>query len=143
MMKKIWFHFIIITIYALLIMGTVACTPKEKLTNTTSSLEEDLPIQVEFQYKPVKPKVNQPVQLTVYVSQKNSPVEDADAVKYEVWEKGQEKHEMITAKKSGVGLYSIPYTFHKEGSYYVIYHVDARGFHNMRKNEIAVNKDEN
>lgn len=143
MINKTWLHFIIITIYALLIIGTVACTAKEKNTKTASSVNDETPIEVEFQYKPMKPKVNKPVQLTVYISQKNSPVEDADAVKYEVWEKGQENHEMITATKSGVGLYSIPYTFHKAGQYYVIYHVDARGFHNMRKNEIPVTLDGN
>jgi hypothetical protein len=113
---------IIISIYALLMMTTIACTGKGNAPGTTS-LVEDTPIDVHFQYSPKEPKAK---------------VQDADGVKYELWEEGEDQHEMITASKTKDGSYSSPYTFTKPGKYYVIYHVDARGFHDMKKNELVI-----
>lgn len=47
-------------------------------------------------------------------------------------------HEMIEAKHRGDGQYAISYTFSKTGTYYVMYHVDARGFHAMTAHEVIV-----
>lgn len=128
---------IIISIYALLMMTTIACTGKGNAPGTTS-LVEDTPIDVHFQYSPKEPKAKEKVELTVFVTQGNDLVQDADGVKYELWEEGEDQHEMITASKTKDGSYSSPYTFTKPGKYYVIYHVDARGFHDMKKNELVI-----
>jgi hypothetical protein len=128
---------IIISIYALLIMSTIACSTKEN-TSRTSTFTEDVPIEVSFRHSPEKPKVKEQVELTVFITQKNKLVQDADRVQYELWEDGQEQHVMITAKKTKDGAYTSSYTFSKPGKYHVVYHVDARGFHNMKKNELTV-----
>lgn len=128
---------IIISIYALLMMTTIACTGKGSPSRTTS-ITEETPIEVSFQYTPKEPKVMEKVELTVFITQENDLVQDADGVKYELWEEGQDQHEIITASKTKDGSYSALYTFTKPGKYYVIFHVDARGFHNMKKNELIV-----
>lgn len=128
---------IIISIYALLMMTTIACTGKGNIAGTTS-IAEDTPIEVSFSYSPKEPKVMEKVELTVSITQENDLVQDADGVKYELWEEGEEQHELITANKLKDGSYSSPYTFTKPGKYYVIFHVDARGFHNMKKNELII-----
>ena len=128
---------IIISIYALLMMTTIACTGKGNTSKITSN-SEDTPIEVSFHYSPKGPKAMEKVELTVFITQENDLVQDADGVKYELWEEGQEQHELITASKTKDGSYSSPYTFTKPGKYYVIFHVDARGFHNMKKNELII-----
>lgn len=133
-MKKLT---LIISIYALLIIGTIACNQKEK-TGATAAVTEESPIQVDLQFTPKEPRAKEKVKLSVTITQKNSPVLDADAVKYEIWQNGQDNHKIVPATKSSNGLYSIEYSFDQPGQYYVMYHVDARGFHNMSKKEISV-----
>jgi hypothetical protein len=128
---------IIISIYALLMIATTACTGKGDQSRTTS-LAEETPIKVSFQYSPQQPKAMEKVELTVFITQENERVQDADGVKYELWKDGQDQHELITASKTKDGSYSSLYTFSKPGKYYVIFHVDARGFHNMKKNELII-----
>ncbi|MDQ0340507.1 hypothetical protein J2S00_003322 [Caldalkalibacillus uzonensis] len=48
------------------------------------------------------------------------------------------EHEMIEAGHRGDGQYVLEYTFEKAGTYNVMYHVDARGFHAMTKHEVMV-----
>lgn len=67
---------------------------------------------------------------SVKVTQSGKPVNNADEVLFEIWEnKTSAKHELIRAKLTGDGVYSIEYTFSKPGSYNVMYHVVA--FSNM------------
>lgn len=100
-----------------------------------------LPKMVEVQIKTIPAdelKPNEEITIQAHVTQGAENVDDAHEVKFEVWKKGQEEHEMIEAKHQGEGVYSIKKTFQNDGVYHVISHVTARDMHNMPKKEIVV-----
>lgn len=126
------------------------------------------PIAVEFFTEPVADiRVGEEVQLFVEVTQEGEAVSDAHPVRFEIWHEeeseaeateenghsghGQDHgnghhemenwntiHEMLDGEHIEGGVYGIHYTFEKEGLYYVMYHVDARGFHAMTRHEVIV-----
>ncbi|GIM46225.1 hypothetical protein DNHGIG_17740 [Collibacillus ludicampi] len=109
-------------------------------TTETASLDSS-PLHVSFSTTPPSTvKVGDQVTITVTVSQNGKPVEDAKDVTFEVWKEKQDQHEMIKANKNGDGVYSIPYTFRQEGTYFIMYHVTARDQHSMQKMELKVSK---
>lgn len=104
----------------------------------TSSIDVSAPLEVSLAINPQPLAVNTPATIAVTVNQQGKPVEDANEVKFEVWQKGQEEHEFIKAEKKGSGLYSIEKTFAQPGQYVVMYHVTARDYHSMNKQEFTV-----
>jgi len=112
--------------------------------------------------------VGSEVIISVEVTQGGQEVEDAGEVKFEIWHESEaeqpstsnhgssetkqsthhgqvknmqnyhSKHEMIEAEHQGNGMYSIRYSFEKEGTYYVMYHVTARDMHSMTTHEVEV-----
>jgi YtkA-like len=69
--------------------------------------------------------VGTPNTFSVKVTQSGKPVE-AEDVKFEIWEnKAGSSHQVISAKSSGDGEYSIDYSFKSAGAYNVMYHVVA------------------
>lgn len=117
--------------------------------DSDSSAFPQAPIEVAFSTEPESGiKVGEPVELVATVTQEGKLVKDAELVRFEIWHEDDEdaandgghagNHEMIEAKHRGDGQYAISYTFSKTGTYYVMYHVDARGFHAMTAHEVIV-----
>jgi hypothetical protein len=82
----------------------------------------------------------EPVTIRVHVTQDGKPVNDADEVRFEIWRDGApaSKHAFETARRTGNGIYSAPYTFKQSGRYSVMYHVTARGTHVMAPVKVVV-----
>lgn len=126
MMKK-WF-------FPLLLMVVLlsACAGEEEPTDPLA------PIEVEFSFMPEKAKAGEITTLQVLVTQADEHVDDAGEVQFEIWQEGQEKHDMVDAENKGDGIYQFMEKFHEPGVYHVIYHVTARDMHNMKQVEIKV-----
>jgi hypothetical protein len=112
----------------------------------TKVVERKVPerLHVQFTSTPQVPQVNEETIFSVVVTQNGESVNDADEVKFEIWQKGQkgqkETHIMLPAKKTGDGSYAAKQRFAKPGEYYVMYHIDARGLHSMTNHKIEVKK---
>jgi len=96
------------------------------------------PLTVEFQVDPKPVKAGEVTTIQVLVKQGEEFVEDAQQVEFEIWEKGQEQHDMVPAENKGKGIYAIMEKFHKPTTYYVMYHVTARDMHSMKQMEVVV-----
>nr|WP_309101275.1 FixH family protein [Fredinandcohnia onubensis] len=90
-----------------------------------------VPLKVDVVTTPESLKQGEEVTIEALVTQGDEAVTDADEVKFEIWEEGNEDHEMIEAFHSDDGNYSIKKNFTKDGIYHVIAHVTARGMHSM------------
>lgn len=79
--------------------------------------------------------------LEAYVSQGGEAVNDADEVKFEVFEAGK-KDESVKIDYTDLkdGVYSIKHTFQEEGVYYFIPHVTARSLHTMPTQQLIVGR---
>jgi hypothetical protein len=96
------------------------------------------PVEVALALAPKEPVAGEAITFAVTVTQDGAPVNDARSVEFELWKDGQEQHEMIPAALEKDGVYTAQKTFAKPGSYYVMYHVTARDFHNMQKHPFTV-----
>ncbi|WP_025027022.1 FixH family protein [Caldalkalibacillus mannanilyticus] len=153
-MKKRIFLLFISTLCLILL---VACQNEKKLEPP----HQGSIIMVDFGTNPKEDiYVNDSVEVFVTVTQDGEPVVDAEEVTFEIWHEKEEiieqdehqenhhksmeeyttDHDMIEAPMKEAGLYSIHYSFEEEGTYYVMYHVTARGFHTMKKYELQVKK---
>lgn len=129
MIKMRKLGFILIGFFVLLIVGC---------NNQGEQNEEVLFIEVDIQI-PDKAEPNESTEIGALVTLGDEKVEDAQEVKFEIWEQGQETdHEMIPGKHVGDGLYTITKSFEKVGVYYVVAHVTARDMHNMPRKELIV-----
>jgi hypothetical protein len=124
-------------VYFILCLGWLtACSMNGKSEPAPS--KPSTPIEVTFKTIPEAIQVNQPTTLQVMVKQGKNAVEDASDVQFEVWKKGQEKHQMVRAKHQGKGVYTAEKTFDSEGMYFVTYHVTAKDMHSMKQMELTV-----
>lgn len=77
---------------------------------------------------PKKAKVGEKNQFSVLVTQQGKPVNQVDDVMFEIWKDvPNSKHQIIHAKRTGDGIYSIHYSFKDTGIFNVMYHVVAGG----------------
>ncbi|PWA10078.1 hypothetical protein DCC39_11840 [Pueribacillus theae] len=98
-----------------------------------------LPLEVEILTAEDAFKPGEEGKIEIKVTEGEETVSDADEVLFEIWQHGkQEESEKIEGHNDGEGMYSLVYTFEKEGIYYVVPHVTARGKHNMPKKEFNV-----
>lgn len=82
---------------------------------------------------------NETIELTAKVTQNDEAVNDADEVKFEVWESGhRDAGEMLDGKLKEDGIYVVDYTFNHDGVYYMFAHTTARGLHVMPKQKLVV-----
>lgn len=133
-MKKILF---IAAILSFLLYGCSAGGNKN-----AGSHESDEIIDVEILISPEKIELNKEITLKAVVTQGKDHVEDAQEVKFEVWDNGNsdDKHEFLEAKHKDKGVYTAKKTFSKDGIYSIVAHVTARDMHNMPKIEVPVGK---
>ena len=83
--------------------------------------------------------VGETVQLSAKVTQNEDAVNDADEVKFEVWESGlRDNGQMLEGKLIEDGVYTVDYTFDHDGVYYMYAHTTARGLHVMPKQKLVV-----
>jgi hypothetical protein len=88
---------------------------------------------------PEEVAVNEPVELAAHVTQNNENVDDAESVKFEVWESGyRDDGKMINGELEADGVYKAEITFDHDGVYYMFAHTTARGLHVMPKQQIIV-----
>jgi hypothetical protein len=123
--------------YILALAGALAlmaagCGSQEEAAPSAS------PVEVALALEPKNPVAGEAITFGVTVTQDGAPVTDAKKVEFELWKDGQEQHEMIPAALEKDGVYTAQKSFAEPGSYYVMYHVTARDFHNMQKHPFTV-----
>ncbi|PTX59973.1 YtkA-like protein [Melghirimyces profundicolus] len=101
--------------------------------SSSESAEVQTPPKVKFDL-PEQATAGTPTTLKVTITHEGKPVNDADDVQFEVWEKGAGKneHEKLPAEFKGDGIYQVKKTFNEPGTYRVMYHVTAKGSHVMK-----------
>lgn len=123
-----------LVIFMLLAVALAACS-------TTKEQEKPAlpqPIEVKLSV-PEKAAVNEKAAISAKLTQNGDPVDDADEVKFEIWQDGaKEKSEMVDADRKENGVYAIEKAFGKEAAYHVQVHVTARGLHTMPKTVILI-----
>lgn len=82
--------------------------------------------------------IDQEIKIQAHVEQGKEKVTDADEVKFEIWQAGQDDHEMLPAKNEKDGTYSIKKSFKESGSYFIVAHTTANRMHSMPKKEVVV-----
>lgn len=130
-MKKL----LVLGAFGLLLAG---CGAEEERADSASAAEQEVhPLEVEV----LTEAAGEPGEWTLeaYVSQGGEAVDDADEVKFEVFEAGK-KDESVKIDYANVedGVYSVEHTFAEEGVYYFIPHVTARGMHTMPTQQVIV-----
>ncbi len=116
-------------------LSLVGCgnTPEE----ATACQNPLVPVEVDLQLEDMK--VGQVMTISAFVSHDGIPVDNANEVVFEIWEHGNEEYHFIEETINvGEGLYSLNWTFEKEGVYYVYYHVTACDMHRMEKHQIVI-----
>lgn len=114
-------------------------TNTSKTDDSTSHNEGTLvEVKVDIQ-TPEKEEAGKDVDLLAHVTQGGKAVNDADEVKFEVWESGnRDKGQMIEGKLDKDGIYKATTKFDHDGVYYMYAHTTARGLHTMPKQKIVV-----
>lgn len=111
----------------------------EKL-QTDANSEAPAIVEVDIQ-TPELLSAGEPIQLAARITQGGEAVDDADEVKFEVWESGlRDEGEMVYGQLSEDGVYAADYTFDHDGVYYMYAHTTARGLHVMPKQQLVVGK---
>jgi hypothetical protein len=83
--------------------------------------------------------VHEEIKLQAHVTKNGKDINDADEVKFEVWESGmREEAEMVSAVLTKNGIYEATYQFDHDGVYYVFAHTTARDMHVMPKKKFIV-----
>lgn len=113
-----------------------ACSRAE--SHSAHTIDVSHPIEAEIKIEPEQIKAGDSATFSVTVKQADEPVDDANEVKFEIWQKGQDDHEFISAENKGSGVYAIEKKFAQAGVYYVMHHVTARDFHSMKKSQFTV-----
>jgi uncharacterized lipoprotein YbaY len=94
--------------------------------------------EVSFDFHaPADIKSNQPVELSVKITQDEEKVSGA-AVRYEIWLENEAQHQFIEAKETTPGTYSTEYTFPAEGHFIVKIHVEKGNIHDHTEKTVEV-----
>ena len=99
-----------------------------------------MPVEVVVEIQtPEHLNVNETIQLAARVTQSDEAVDDAEEVKFEVWESGlRDDGKMLDGKLTEDGVYAVDYIFDHDGVYYMFAHTTARGLHVMPKQKLVV-----
>jgi hypothetical protein len=86
---------------------------------------------------PALPTLDKAMSLHASVQAGEQPVLDAK-VEFEIWKKGDSKHEMLAATMTKKGIYTAPYTPKQTGEYLIILHVTTPQVHQMIDGSVTV-----
>jgi hypothetical protein len=129
-MKKYLYVFIL----AVMVLAACGKDSGDSSQGDAGQVPEILEAKIDI---PEKVELNEEITLSVEVVQGKEAVEDADEVKFEIWQDGnQEESEMLPAAHTGKGIYEAHKTFVKDGDFIVQVHVTARDMHTMPKAEV-------
>jgi maltose-binding protein MalE len=130
---------ILIFMASLLFVLTTACGNS---ASQPMKQEDTLtPVKVSIMTDPETLHANQSVTIQAKVIQGDRNVDDANEVKFQVWEdEHQDQSEMIAGTHQGQGIYFFKKTFDHAGTYDVTAHVTARGMHTMPTKKLDVKK---
>ena len=128
-----------VVLTAMLALALAACTSEaETPIDTNDVVEEIVEVKVEI-LTPEHVDANVPILLEAKVTQGDDVVNDADNVKFEVWQSGMRNAgTMLDGEFVGGGIFQAEMTFDEDGVYYMFAHTNARGMHVMPKQEITV-----
>lgn len=119
---------------AILMSGCTQETEEQHTAHDEEIAIIEVEIQNEEAYEP-----GDEVVLSARVTQNGEAVNDADEVKFEVWESGlRDDGQMFEGEFTEDGVYEVTYTFDQEGVFYMFAHTTARGMHVMPKQMITV-----
>ncbi|RWZ58188.1 hypothetical protein EQV77_10430 [Halobacillus fulvus] len=130
----------IFSILIVLVLG--ACSSAD---DTTSGAENEdyevasLPeVEVSFAEEPLP--VQEEIMIQAKVTQDGKAVEDAEYVKFEIWNEagGEDSSVTVETEHVGDGVYEAAYTFESDGIYQMYAHTQVGDVHNMPKTEITV-----
>lgn len=114
------------------------CSEEDVIDTLDSGENMPVAVEVEFMNELALPAATE-VELAVRVTQGDEAVEDADEVKFEIWESGKQEAGVMLEGQAGTdGTYSVQHTFPQDGVYYMYAHTTARGMHVMPKVEVIV-----
>ncbi|MFC4023808.1 FixH family protein [Oceanobacillus longus] len=132
MARRFWMLLFIISLGTL-----VACGGN--MDNTSDEDEEELPsLDVEF-IVPENADPNEKVELKAIVTYDKQPVNDADEVIFEVWEKGRpDDSSKLDSVNNEDGTYTVETSFDEDGVYELYAHTTARDLHTMPMKSITV-----
>ncbi len=129
-MKK-WF----LSLLAILVL-LVGCNEEIDTNEAGSTMPHPVEVTILTEEKLL---VGEKVKLAAQVKQGDEFVEDAEEVKFEVWESGmREDGLMLDGVLTKDGTYEVDFTFDHDGVYYMFAHTTARGMHVMPKRELIV-----
>ena len=144
-MKKV----LLLSFMLLLSVIATACGTSSNEQETTQGSEEEgksteeqapeIPtVDVTFESDPLPVEEETTIQATV--TQGGDPVEDAEYVDFEIWNKqdGKENSTTVESEHIGDGVYEITHTFEKAGMYEMFAHTQVGDLHTMPKNTIQV-----
>lgn len=128
-----------VVLATMLALSLAACASEaETPIDTNDVVEEIVEVKVEI-LTPEQVEANVPVKLEAKLTQGDEIVNDADNVKFEVWQSGmRDSGTMIDGEFKGDGIFSAETTFTEDGVYYMFAHTNARGMHVMPKQQITV-----
>lgn len=115
------------------------CGEEEPVVDTLDS-GENMPVAIEVEIlNAAQFNASEAVELSARVTQGEETVNDADEVKFEVWESGmREMGVMMEGTLTEDGTYVVNHTFDHDGVYFMFAHTTARGLHVMPKQEIII-----
>jgi hypothetical protein len=147
-MRKGFFHMAaVVVVWFLLFSGCSPAEPavEQKEPSATSQKHRHheetpgtAPLKVVLVTEPKRVEAGERFTVQVRLTQAGNAVNDAQDVAFEIWKKGDPKHQKIPARKKGDGVYQAETRLKKPGSYQVMYHVTARGTHVMEAEPLQV-----
>lgn len=109
--------------------------------NTEEKAPEIPTVDVTFESDPLPVEEETTIQATV--TQGGEPVEDAEYVDFEIWNKqdGKENSTTVESEHIGDGVYEITRTFEKAGMYEMLAHTQVGDLHTMPKKTVQVGEE--
>ncbi len=121
--------------FILLIGVLAACNGTAETENEDEELKS---LDVEFEV-PEQADAGEIIELNAIVTYGDEEVTDADEVKFEYWEMGNEEDSItVDANNNGDGTYSAEVSFDHDGVYEMYAHTSARAIHTMPKKSITI-----
>jgi hypothetical protein len=136
-----------LTAIVVLLFGSTACgqrasdqqphphPPTAPTTPTHAPISPSLTLKLT--QDPPHPTPDKVMSLQASVQAGEQPVTDAK-VEFEIWKKGESKHEILVATMTEKGIYTKAYTPKQTGEYLIILHVTTPQVHQMSEGSVIV-----